>query len=171
VVAFVLGELVGKQADGDFRVVARVERPSLGLELLHEFRRVRDVAVVRKGDAAGGRHDDLRLRGLLVRAGGRGVPRVPDAGVAPEFLHDARIEDLPDEAHRLVRAHLELAVQRRDAGGFLAAVLERLESVIQERRNVLTSSDPHDAAVVVRLAIVEVVGKGPQWFLGQREDG
>jgi hypothetical protein len=157
VVAVVLGELVGEQAHDDLGVVAGRERPAFGLQLVHQGLRVGDVAVVRQGDAAGGGHDDLRLRVLLRAAGGGGVAGVGDALVAAQLLDDGRVEDLVDEAHGLVGAHLELAVERRHPAGFLAAVLQHLQAVVQPRGDVLVGGDADDAAVVVRLAVVELL--------------
>ena len=52
-----------------------------------------------------------------------------------------------------------VAVEAGDAGGFLAAVLERVEAERDEARRALGAPDSEDAALLAQLVVVERVGR------------
>ena len=68
------------------------------------------------------------------------------------------VEIAGDMAHRAVRVEM-LAVEAGDAGGFLAAVLERVEAERDEARGVVGAPDAEDAALLAQLVVVERIGR------------
>ena len=68
------------------------------------------------------------------------------------------VEIAGDMAHRAVRVEM-VAVEAGDAGGFLPAVLERVEAERDEARGGLGTPDAEDAALLAQLVVVERVGR------------
>ena len=61
-------------------------------------------------------------------------------------------------AHRAVRMEM-LAVEAGDAGGFLAAVLQRVEAERDEARRIVGAPDAENAALFAQLVVVEWIGR------------
>src|SRR5262249_4966799 len=72
-----------------------------------------------------------------------------------KLVQNFRREDFFDFAHRAVRVEFA-AVARTDSGGFLAAMLKRVEAEIGELRRFSMAEDAHDAAVVVEVVVENV---------------
>ena len=111
--------------------------------------------------AAGGRGAERRLRVLPGDRPGGGVAAVADGEVAAQRRQRLLVEDLADQAEVLEHDHAA-AVGHGDAGRLLAAVLQRVEAVVGELRDVLAGRpDPEHAALlagaVVELGVVLVV--------------
>jgi len=95
-----------------------------------QFGAVDQIAVVpqrHSGARSGGTKDRLGVLPGGLTAGG--VPAVPDRDVALHCGQRLLLEDLTDQAQILEHQHLR-TVCDRDAGGFLAAVLQRVEAVV-----------------------------------------
>ncbi len=96
-----------------------------------EFGTVDQIAVVPQGDSgAGGGVTEDRLGVLPRRLAAGGVPAVPDGDVAFHRGQRLLVEDLTDQAEILEHQHLR-PVRDGDAGGFLPAVLQRVEAVVR----------------------------------------
>ena len=142
-------------------VVAGSVEAALG-DLAGQLGGVDQVAVVGQRDRrAGGRGPDRGLRVFPGRAAGGGVPGVADRQVAAQAGQRRLVEDLGDQAEILVDHHAG-AVADRDAGGFLAAVLECVEPEVGELRDLFPGRpDTEDAAGILRAGLlgVEIVGQ------------
>src|SRR6185312_14747271 len=84
---------------------------------------------------------------------GGGVARMADGAVALQAVDDALlgegIADQPDMAF-----DMELgAVIGHDAGGFLAAMLQRMQAERDDRRGVLPAENAKNAALVVKMVV------------------
>ena len=76
--------------------------------------------------------------------------------MATQRVERGLVEDLRDQAHVLVDQDL-FAVADRDAGGLLAAVLERVEPEVGELGDLFTGRpDAEDPARVLRTPVVRV---------------
>ena len=129
------------------------------LERLAQFGGVDEVAVVRERDRALGRVTERRLGVLPRRTAGRRIPAVTDGEVALEGGEVCLVEDLRDEAHVLVDEDAS-PVTRGDARGLLPAVLQGVQPVVGQLRDVLAGGpDAEDATGVLRplLAGEEIV--------------
>jgi hypothetical protein len=60
---------------------------------------------------------------------------------------DDFIEDLPDEAHALVRAQVH-AIGRGDTGTFLAAMLQRVQTVVGQFRRIRMAVNAEQTTVM-----------------------
>ena len=147
------------QVDDDFGVAGRLEdRPAL-VEPLPERHRVRQIAVVRDRESAlrqfGEQRLDVAQRGV---AGGR-IADVADRHAPGERPHDrVAVEIARDMPHRAVGVVMR-AVEADDAGGFLPAVLERVEAERDEARRLGRAPDGEDAALFVEMVVIERVGR------------
>ena len=158
---------IGGQQRGDQRrVVGRLVREGAGHQGVTglipfgqpglQLEGVGEVAVVTQGDAAGRGRPERRL-GVLPDAGAGGrVPGVADGQVAAQRVEGRLVEDLRHQAH-VLEDHDLGAVADRDAGGFLAAVLERVETEVGELGHLLARGpDAEDAAGVLGATFVGV---------------
>src|SRR5262249_25042771 len=112
---------------------------------------------------------DGAIHGLGVAPGarsGRRVADVADREVAFEWCEPAFVEDLGDETHVLDDGD-RLAVADRDAGGLLAAVLQRVEAEVRQVGDGLARRvDAEDAARVFGAREFRV--QGHQYPMGLR---
>jgi hypothetical protein len=138
-------QFVGKHVEQHFRVRFGVQVTPVAVEqLLRELIAVDQIAVVAKGDPVG-RVDVERLRfGGIVHAGRR-ITHVADADAPGQAGHVSRFEDIPDQAIALVKLDL-VAVERGDARGVLAAVLQHGQRVVHQRCSRALADDSHDSA-------------------------
>ncbi len=119
------------------------------LELLAQLGGVDEVAVVRERHRARLGVTERRLRVLPGGTTRRRVPAVADREVAAQGGEARLVEHLGDEAHVLVDEQA-LAVARRDTCRLLAAVLQRVQAVVGEFRDLFTRRpDPEDATCVL----------------------
>ena len=108
-----------------------------------------------------GRGAEARLRVLPRRRAGRRVAGVADGDVALQGGERRLVEDLRHQAEVLVDDQ-RAAVADGDAGGFLAAVLQRVQAEVGELGDLLAGRpDAEDPAGVLRgLVVVEkIVGE------------
>ena len=157
-VLYVVGRVRGDQRGDDLGVRSRPEPHSLGGQLVVELDGVDQVAVVAQ------RHDPAvvpvdRLRVLPAAVAGRGVAHVSDRHLARERLQAPLVEHLGDEAHVALGGDVT-ALRGRDAGRFLAAVLERVEREVGEPGDVLLRCvDAEHAALVARAVTIRGFGR------------
>src|SRR5437660_11166848 len=138
----------------DFGVAVGLEDRAAMLELAAPLGSVGQVAVVAECDLAlvAIDHDGLRVKQRFVAGGG--VARVADGQTARESREDAGLENLFNFAHGTVHVKLS-AVAGDDAGGFLAAMLQRVKTEIGEVRGFGVAENAEDTTLVVEM----IVGK------------
>ncbi len=153
--------LVGEEGAHDVgvagQVLGDVHQP-MARGLLRQLDLVDEVAVVPQRDVgAVGRHAEHRLCVLPRRGTRGGVAGVPDGDVALEGLQRLLVEHLGHEAQVLEHEDL-VAVADGDAGGFLAAVLQREQAVVGQLGDVFARR-PHaeHAAFLAGFALALVV--------------
>ncbi len=124
-------QLVGEHVHEQFGVARGVQvTPILAKQLLGEFARVRQIAVVHEHDAVG-RVDVEGLRLLLIAGGAlRGISDVTEAEVAHEGPHVAGAERLAHLPLRLVHVERAGGFGRRHPRGVLTAMLQQEEGVV-----------------------------------------
>src|SRR5216684_7076492 len=117
--------------DDDFGVAVGLEDGAAMLELAAPVGGVGEIAVVADGDFAlvAIDHDGLSIQKGFVAGGG--IAGVADGTVAREFREDAGDKDFFDFAHSAMDVEIG-AVAGDDAGGFLAAMLESVETEVGE---------------------------------------
>jgi hypothetical protein len=134
-------EIGGDELGHHLGIRVAVEAAALGLHLLLQLLEVLDDAVVNDRDPVGRDRMGIALRGLAVR----GPARVADADRA-----DERLGGQPRlEVHQLALgpAPVDMAVhQGGDARRIVAAILESLQRVDQQRRDRRFTDDADDAA-------------------------
>ena len=108
---------------------------AVGLQALADLAGVDDVAVVPQRQFAVVALQQQRLRVAGAGGAGRRVARMADGGVAAQGGHGTLVEDLGDEAHAGAKPQA-VAVGRADAGALLPAMLQRVEAVEGEPRDV-----------------------------------
>ena len=95
-----------------------------------------------------------------------------DRHVSAHRLEGLLVEDLAHQSEILVDEHL-LAVRDGDAGGLLAAVLQRVQAVVGELGDVLAGSpDTEDAALLDRtdaLGVDRQAGRAGNGRVGQTQ--
>ena len=84
----------------------------------------------------------------------RGIPRVADRGVARKRAQDIRGKNLLDFAHRAVQMQVA-AIARNNPGGFLPAMLQRVQAEIRELRRFLVPENPEHTTFVVETVVSE----------------
>ena len=136
-----------RRAEGlgdDLRVGLREEANALLLEPLLHRKEVLDDAVVNDDDAAGG--VAMRVRVLLGGAAVRGPARVPDAEPAGRRVLRDLLREVAELALAARHAHDPVVPDDRDARRVVAAVLEALQAVEENRRRLAVPDVPDDAA-------------------------
>jgi len=143
------------QVEEDLAVRARGEDRALFFQLATQLVRVDEVAVVRESQRALVGVVDDRLGVLEKRLSRRRVADVADGG-APRKPRDASlVEEVVDVPHPLLDEDAA-AVPRRDAGGFLPAVLEGVQAEVGQVRGVAVAVDPEHTALFPELVVGHV---------------
>ena len=119
---------------------------------------VGEVAVVAEREAGVADRPVDRLRVLPRRRAGGRVAVVADREVALQRGEPALVEHLGDEAH-VLRHGDRLAVAHRDAGGLLAAVLEREQAEVGQLRDRLAGAVHAEDAAGVARGLVRETGR------------
>src|SRR5882762_10343714 len=121
----IAGLRAGDEMDDDFGVAISLEDGAAMLELAAPVGCVGKIAVVADGDFAlvAIDHDGLGVENGFVAGGG--IAGVADGAGAGEFREDAGDEDFFDFTHGAMDVEV-VAIAGDDAGGFLAAMLERV---------------------------------------------
>src|SRR5882724_3995898 len=139
--------------DDDFGVAVRLENRAAMLELAAPVGGVCEIAVVTERHFAlvAIDHDGLCVEKSFVARSG--ITRVADGGGAGKFVQNIGRENFFDFAHGAVGVEF-VAVAGDNAGGFLAAMLERVETKIDKLCRFSVAEDSDDAAVVVEPIIL-----------------
>ncbi len=138
-------QLVGQDVEQDFRIRIGVDVAAVVLVHLAAQRLgVDEVAVVAERDAVGRVDVEGLGLGRALRSCRR-ITAVADADAAAQLEHVRGAEYVAHQPRALVQAQA-LAVDRGDAGGVLAAVLQHGERVVQRGRDFGFSDDADDAA-------------------------
>src|SRR5215472_3680586 len=151
------GKIAGLRAceemHDDFGVAVGLEDGAAMLEFAAPLGGVGEVAVMAEGDFAlvAIDHDRLRVEQGFVAGGG--VARMADGKTAGKLReHSWLPENFFDFAHGAMDLQFR-AVARDDAGGFLAAVLEGVETEVDKIRGFGVAEDAEDATVVVEVVV------------------
>ncbi|MCY1500010.1 hypothetical protein D9M68_340470 [compost metagenome] len=141
----------------DFGVGGRLTDGAIGDQLTAKGEAVGEVAVVSDRDAADFKFGKERLDVAQRHFARRRVAGVADGHEAGELCQRRRVGVVvADEAHALFGAEL-LAVEGDDAGGFLAAMLERMQAERRQRRRVRVPQYAEDAALFVQFIAFEFI--------------
>ena len=141
-----------------FGIAGRLEDRAALYEVAAQPARVRDIAVVRDGEAAGRQVGierlDVAQRGL---ARGR-IADVPARDLTAQARHDlVAVEIARHMPHRAMAVEM-LAVPAGNAGGFLSAMLQRVQPERDERGGPVRAGHTEDAALLAQLVVVERIG-------------
>ena len=142
---FLVGGL-GEHVDDDFGIAGGIEDVAPLLIFVFEFGGVDEIAVVGDGDLAADVFFEDGLGVAFAIGAGGGVADVSDGDVAGEFAEDVFFEDVGDKTEAGVGVD-DIAVGGGDAGGFLATVLEGVETVVAAFDGVSGSGDAEDSAL------------------------
>ena len=140
-------ERPGQQMDNDFAVAGRLKNRALFLQFGPQPRCVGQIAVVADGDLAAGAVDDQRLGVLDVGAARGGVADVADGQMPGQRAENVFVEHLSDQPHTPVGTQVH-AIRRGDAGAFLPAVLERVQSVVRQFRCIRMTVNAEQATIM-----------------------
>ena len=142
------GARVGDELDDDLGVGGGLEVGAVALQARTHIAEVHKVAVVSDGDEALGGVDANGLGVEQRRVAGGGVARVADGQMARKLQENVVGKDFGDQAHAFDVGQMQ-AVGGGDAGGFLAAMLQRVEAEIGFARGVGMAVDGDHAAFFV----------------------
>ena len=147
------------EVDDDLGVAGRLKDRAALVEPFAERHRVRQIAIVRDREATLGK---LGEQGLDVAQGGVAGGRiavVPDRDPPDQLAHHrVAVEIARNMPHRAV-GMIIAAVIADDPGGFLPAVLERVEAQRDEARRLVGAPDREDPALLVKVIVIERVGR------------
>jgi hypothetical protein len=111
---------------------------------------VGDVAIVGDGEAAAGKFGEKRLDVAQAFATGGRIAGVADCAVAGQAVHDRALgEGVANQADMALDREL-LAVERDDAGCFLAAVLQCMQPEGDDGCGVLLAENAKHPAFIVK---------------------
>jgi hypothetical protein len=134
--------------DDDFAVHGRLENEAAGFQLVAELGGVGEIAVVGDGDLAAHAIHRERLGVAHVRRAGGGIARVADGHVADEVMQDFGVgKNLRHQAHAVVLVKFPV-MAGDDAGAFLSAMLEGIQSEISQFGGVRMAEDAENTAVM-----------------------
>src|SRR5437868_11531157 len=144
-------ERLRKQMRNQLAICCRLENGAVAFQLVAKHTSVDQVSIVGDSDLASVAIDHKWLR-IFQRARSRGrVARVPDGAGSLQSLQLFLSKDLRDQPH--VPMQLEVAarpVAGDDAGAFLAAMLQREQTVIGQDRCVRMTEYTENSAFVLR---------------------
>ena len=141
--------------DDDFGVTVGLEDGAAMFEFAAMLAGVGEISIVPESELAlvAINHDGLRVEESFV-ASGR-VTCVTDGEIAREFRENAGLKNFFDFAHGAMSVEF-FPVARDDAGGFLAAMLQGVETEIGEVSRFGMAEDAEDATVVVEVVVQDV---------------
>ncbi len=121
----------------DLRVNGRLEERALLLEFLSQGDGIREVAVMCEGKCTLYVLGNERLRVLQNAGASRGISDVSDGDRALEGIDHVVGKHLTDQTHVLLAADPSVVIDS-DAAAFLASVLQREKTVVNERGDLKT---------------------------------
>ena len=136
--AFLDGFLVRARDEvhDDFRIDGRLENRAFLLEVMADFRSVREVAVMCERNLAARVVDEQRLRVREQARARRRIAHMANSNALILHVRDLMAENLIDEAHAARHIHPG-AVRDGDARAFLPAVLQGIKAKIRQSRDIL----------------------------------
>ena len=143
------------QVHDHFGVAGGLEDRAAMFERAAQLAGVGEIAVVRQRQLALVAIDDDGLRVDQRSVAGGGVARVADGGGAGQPREHRGLKDFLHQAHAFFEMQRG-AVGGDDAGGFLAAMLQGVESQIGELGGFGMAEDAADTAVIVKVIVVEM---------------
>ena len=146
--------LIGEQRGQQLRVGRGGESCAAAVQLLEQLPGVDQIAVVSDGKRPARAEAVGRLGVLPDRRAGRRVAAVRDGQLTPQARQPTLIEDRADHPEILVQ-HQLVPVADRQAGRFLAAMLEREQPERRDRRGLgrLTTGQDHPEHAAHRSAL------------------
>ena len=133
--------------DDDFAVHGGLKNQPAAFQRVAELGGVRQIAIVGDGDLAAHAIHRERLRVADVRRAGGGIARVADGHVADQVMENFRVENLRHQTHAVVLEKFSI-VAGDDAGAFLAAMLQRVETVVGELGGIGMTKNAEHAAIM-----------------------
>ena len=143
--------------DDDFGVAGRLEDGSSAHQLVAQGSGVRDIAVMGNGKPATCEIRIERLHVPQARATGGGVPNVPGGHHAGKFGDGILSGEILDDVTKPA-THEEIgAVIADDTGGFLSAMLKRMQSERRRRSRIGGVHCAEHAALFAQLVAVRIM--------------
>ena len=139
----------------DFGVARALKDGTAMLEPAAHFQRIGQIPVVSKRQLSliAIDHHGLRVHQRCIAC--RRITRVADGCVARELRNHTRCENILHVAETLV--HMDIhAIRRSNAGRFLSAVLQCVESQVGQFRGLRMPKNPEDAAMIVKMIVVDL---------------
>ena len=118
---------------------------------------INQVAIVGDGETTAGVSDAERLRVDEHRRASGGITHVSNTEIALQAGKDIFVENFAHQPHALMMAH-HSTITDADAGAFLTAVLESIESEIGKSGGVLVSVDRKDTTLFLRSTVRDDYG-------------
>jgi hypothetical protein len=143
------------QMNDYFRIARALENGAAMFEPAPNFQRIRQVAVVAQRQLAFIAIDYHRLRVHQRRVAGGGITCVPDGDFSGKLRYHVGCENLLHVAKAFVHVDIR-AIGGSDAGGFLSAMLQRVEAEIGHLRSFGMAEYPEDAAMIVEVIVVDL---------------
>ena len=129
-----------------------LEQAALVFEVGAQQGRIDDIAVVRHREIARIVAEQERLDILDAAASGRRIAHMADRHVAAQRGELRLVEHLRHQSVTLDAAEYAV-VRRHDSGPLLSAVLQRMQTVIGQRRGVRHAEDAEHPALLMQLAV------------------
>ena len=145
----------GHQVQHDFGIAGGLENGPVALEIAPQFRRIRDVAVVRHRDLSLIAGHRKRLRIQQHRIAGGGIARVPDGQFAGQLVQHSGREDIGDMTH-LADTVDGAAVAGRNPSAFLSPMLKSVQAEIGEIGGFGMAVNGENATLFVEFVEVKV---------------
>ena len=144
------------QMEDHLRVGRRLHHGAFAHQLAAQRQAIGEIAVMADGKAAGIELGEQRLHVAQNGIAGGRITHMADCGVAGQAIdHLAARKGVADEAEATLGVET-LAVEADDAGGFLAAMLQRVQAERGNRRGVGVAEDTEYAALFTQPIAVEV---------------
>src|SRR5688572_20780339 len=151
----------GEKVHDDFRVAVRLEYRAVTHQRVPNLAGVHEVAVVRDRQLPVHAVDDDGLRVGEPAFAGRGIADVADRERSRQPRQALAVERLVDVSHCLGDADL-YAVGGGDAGAFLTAMLQRVETEVREIRGLRMAEDPEHSTLFPELIHHQRAPSGPR---------
>src|SRR5580704_17159100 len=133
-----------------FRVAGRLKNRSAMFEAPPQFQRISQISIVRDGEFALVAIDHHGLRIGQRSFTGCGITRMADRTSSGKTRKNRRRENFLHQDHRLMKFERS-AIARSNAGGFLSAVLQRVETKVSELRRFFAAEYAEHTALVVKV--------------------
>src|SRR5204863_9023814 len=119
------------QVQNDFTINGGLKNRTSRFELVTQPGGVSQITVVRNSDLPAGTIDSEGLRVAQVRGASGGIARVANGHIPNHVMQNFSVKHLGYQAHPLMRVE-KLSIVGDDAGALLAAMLQRIKSVVGE---------------------------------------